>query len=350
MPKLRWYRLTPDRLVFGLLAMEVFLFLSEWRGWFPLNQHKGWTVLAAVAAVGTTLLLLWIWFVISLLFRSRFRYSLRLLLVVAVGIPGGWLATEMLRANRQHRAVAVVEATGGEVQYEIDPMSTWMEDQSPTCLVVLRWLFGNDFFVKPVAAAINSDAGLASLKALSEIESLFINGPKITDTALVNLRGLSQLQRLGSGHSNVTDAGLENIASLHRLCIIYISATKVTDSGLVHLRGLNQLERLYLDADISDAGLAQLPVLPSAEDLDIGGTNVTDAGIPHLARLPNLLYLSIRDTKITDAGLSRLGQFNQLQILNLSRTDITDAGVSHLQALHNLTCLVLIPKPWFVST
>jgi hypothetical protein len=75
--KLGWYRLTPDRLVTGLLAVEGFLLLSEWFGWFAFNQHKGWTVLIAVAVVGLTLLIMLFWLAAALLFRCRFQYSLR---------------------------------------------------------------------------------------------------------------------------------------------------------------------------------------------------------------------------------------------------------------------------------
>jgi len=50
-PKPRWYHLSPDRLIFGLLAVEGFLLLSEQFQWFCFNEKKGWTVLIAVAAV-----------------------------------------------------------------------------------------------------------------------------------------------------------------------------------------------------------------------------------------------------------------------------------------------------------
>ncbi len=51
----RWYRPTPTWLVYSSLAMTGLLFLSEkWR-WFSFNQHKGWTVLIAVGAVGVVL-------------------------------------------------------------------------------------------------------------------------------------------------------------------------------------------------------------------------------------------------------------------------------------------------------
>ena len=43
----RWFRITPDRCVVAILALEGFLLLSAWLRWFPFNQHKGWTVLFA---------------------------------------------------------------------------------------------------------------------------------------------------------------------------------------------------------------------------------------------------------------------------------------------------------------
>ena len=58
----RWYRLTPDRVVLGLLAVEGVLLLSEWFGWFAFNRHKGYTVLIAVAAVAGAMLLVLLWF------------------------------------------------------------------------------------------------------------------------------------------------------------------------------------------------------------------------------------------------------------------------------------------------
>ena len=51
----RWFRLTPDRCVLALLALEGFLLLSAWFRWFPFNQHKGWTVLICLATVGAAL-------------------------------------------------------------------------------------------------------------------------------------------------------------------------------------------------------------------------------------------------------------------------------------------------------
>ena len=92
-PKTRWFRLTPDRCVVALLALEGFLLLSAWFRWFSFNQHKGWTVLIAVGTVGVFFVLMFGWFVLALVFRLRFQFSILslLVLVVAVALPFvGW--------------------------------------------------------------------------------------------------------------------------------------------------------------------------------------------------------------------------------------------------------------------
>jgi hypothetical protein len=81
----RWYRLTPDRLVLALLAVEALLVLSECFGWFAFNGQT-WTVLIALAAVGAILLLMFLWLIAALLFRWRFQYGLRSLLLLTVAV------------------------------------------------------------------------------------------------------------------------------------------------------------------------------------------------------------------------------------------------------------------------
>ena len=96
----RWFRITPDRCVVAILALEGFLLLSAWLRWFPFNQHKGWTVLVAWRRSGT-FVLMFLWFLAALLFRWRFQFSILslLVLVVVVAVPFSWLATEMKQAR-----------------------------------------------------------------------------------------------------------------------------------------------------------------------------------------------------------------------------------------------------------
>ena len=88
-----------------LLAAEGVLWLSERFRWFAFNQHKGYTVLIAVASVGGSLLLMLFWFLFALVFRWRFQFSILFLLVLTlvVALPFSWLATEMKAAREQGR-------------------------------------------------------------------------------------------------------------------------------------------------------------------------------------------------------------------------------------------------------
>ncbi len=98
--KPRWYRITPDRAVLALLALEAFLLLSAWFHWFPFNQHKGWTVLICLATVGAALALMFLWFLAALVFRWRFQFSILalLVLVLVVAVPCSWYGMVFLTA------------------------------------------------------------------------------------------------------------------------------------------------------------------------------------------------------------------------------------------------------------
>ena len=99
-----WFRVTPDRVVIGLLMVECLLWLSERFQWFEFNYWCGNTVLTAVASVGVVMLLMLLWFVLALVFRWRFQFSIRSLLVlaVAVAITSSWLSWEMRRARDEN--------------------------------------------------------------------------------------------------------------------------------------------------------------------------------------------------------------------------------------------------------
>ena len=119
-PHPRWFHVTPGRFLPLLLAVEGFLLLSEHLRWFGFNQHKGYTVLIAVASVGVFLLLMFFWFLAALVLRWRFQFSILslLVLVVAVALPFSWLATEMKAARKQREAVAAIVKVGGGVSYD----------------------------------------------------------------------------------------------------------------------------------------------------------------------------------------------------------------------------------------
>ena len=251
----------------------------------PSIEHKGWTVLIAMASVGMFLLLMLLWFVLALIVKWRFQFSILslLVLVVAVAIPFSWLATEMKAATKQREVVEKIGKFDGNVTYDFEPGPT--STKAPPAPLWLWKLLGNDFF-----------GDVAAVRVYSE---------QFDDAALANLRGLRQLQ--------VLDLGL---------------VSSVTDAGLVHLKGLTQLRELYVrNTIISDTGLTHLKGLAALQNLDITNTEVTDAGLDHLEGLTQLRTLHLGHNTISDAGLRKLRGLTRLQLLDLEHTTVTDARV-----------------------
>lgn len=81
-PPSRWHRLTPDRLILALLVTEILLWIPYRFRWFP----DGREAVIAGAGIVVVLLLMLGWFLASLRRRSKFQFSLRSLLILAVAV------------------------------------------------------------------------------------------------------------------------------------------------------------------------------------------------------------------------------------------------------------------------
>ena len=281
---LRCYRLTPDRAVVAMLALEAFLLLSAWFHWFAFNEHKGYAVLIAVASVGVFFVLMFLWFLAALVFRLRFQFGILalLLLVVVVAIPFSWLATEMKWANKQREAVEEITRASGTVSYDYqsDPSGNVIPGAKPPGPPWLRKLLGDDLFVSVTRCSLDqseiSDAGLEHIGGLTELRTLSLGNTTVSDAGLQHMEGLLQLQELLLGGTNVTDAGLEYLKGLTQLRWLGVGRTKVSDAGLKYVKGLTRLQRLDLwGTKVSDAGLRHLNELTQLQWLFLGHTNVS---------------------------------------------------------------------------
>jgi hypothetical protein len=312
---LRWYWLTPDRLVFVLLVIEFVLWLSERFRWFPFNLHKGWTVLIALAAVGMAFLIMALWFVAALIFRWRFQFGIRSLLamVVVVAVPFSWLAVQMKAAREQKRVVDAIRRDGGSVLYNLPelppglysygkqlPESPWLQD-----------LLGEDF--------------VGTVNLVSYYSN--ISTPTAPAVSLEFLDELPQLQTLE------------------------IRGKRITDSGWNRLNSSPHLHTLSLPADTTDEKLECLQGMTELKTLDLSFTAITDFGLKHVAKMARLEYLSLHHTKITDSGLAHLQGMRTIETILLSATPFTDAGVKYLTTLPHLRSLGLLypshfPQIW----
>ena len=239
-PKPRRFYPTPSWLIVALLVVECLLWLSDrlqWPTW-----HKGYAVLIGVAAVGVVFVVMLLWLIVALVFRVRFQFGIRSLfaLTVAVALPCGWMAAELKAAREQKEAVAALEKLGGgSALYDWQFDTEFMPNAQPPEPEWLRNLLNDEFFGAVVLLLIDSD--------------------KFTDARLAQIAGLTQLQELSIYNAPITDAGLAHLARLPRLQRLWLDNTRITDAGLAQLAGLTQLQELHIErTQITDAGVKKL--------------------------------------------------------------------------------------------
>ncbi len=92
----------------------------------------------------------------------------------------------------QAKAIAEIEKLGGKVT---------VDEKSPGKPVI-----GVDLEFTKV-----TDAGLARIKDLPQLQSLNLSGTKVTDVGLEHLKGLTRLQTLYLWGTHVTDAEMEHL-------------------------------------------------------------------------------------------------------------------------------------------
>jgi len=177
-----------------------------------------------------------------------------------------------------------------------------------------------------------TDAGLEHLKTMKSLQTLILGGDNFADAGLEHLKGLTNLQSLNLSNTNITDAGLEHLKGLTNLRILDLSSCNITDAGLEHLKGIKSLQQLILNyTNVTDAGLEHLRGLKSLQSLLLVNNNITDAGLEHLKGLKNLESLFL-NSEVTDAGLEDdlNGPASFIRLL-LFTTKVTGAGVKKLQ-------------------
>lgn len=226
-----------------------------------------------------------------------------------------------------------------------------------------------------------TDAGLAHLKGLVNLESLSLYKTRVKGPGLAHLAGMKKLKSLYLGDVPFTDdllgilvkadklhaisraakSGTGRPANLAEINSFSLADSQVTDAGLEHLRGLAGLQSLNLQkAPIKGPGLAHLKGLAKLRTIFLSGNQITDEALAALvkadqlhalsrtrgpkgrpASVADITALSLEDTAITDAGLAHFKGLAGLQYLTLDNTNVTDAGLKHIQGLAKLKAVYL---------
>ena len=188
-----------------------------------------------------------------------------------------------------------------------------------------------------------TDADLAPLAQLTELESLSLSNNAISD--LSPLRGLTKLTSLWLSENRIGD--LRPLQSLSALKTLYLDGNPISDLtplyGLTQLRTLSMKSinvskadrealrkalpncRVFFDGDDPDdepetLTLGDQTFLTDVTELDLSGQELTD--ISALAKCTKLSRLDLSGNKITD--ISALAQLRELEWLSLRGNQVSD--------------------------
>lgn len=157
------------------------------------------------------------------------------------------------------------------------------------------------------------------------------NAAKIGDLQFAEMCKQTDIRRLHVPKSNVSDAGLGSVKPLSQLRFLTLTDCRITDNGLVYLRELANLRGLQIEGNsITDVGLKHIAKLTQLRSLGLGNSKVTDAGLVQLKPLVRLEWLYLDDTEVTDVGVEHLSGLKELKFLSLVGTQVTSKGVSSL--------------------
>lgn len=274
---------------------------------------------------------------------------------VAEQVPDGYkIVAEWLNTidHKNNGKDWTVETVGGITELHFGASRKRVTDVGLQKLTVLPRLSGMDLSGYSIQAP--TDAGLAHLAAMPNLQWLKLQYVAVTDKGIAALAGHPKLSELVLDASKITDASMAVLAGMPALTSLDISSTKVTGAGLQALSASKSLSRLVMKgcSDVKPEGLAALAKLPSLrelvldvnksgdgianlagtrlETLSLMSTGLTDAGAAHLAGIKGLRTLRVWNNAITDAAMPHIGKLADLETLYIDRTLVTDVGIKAL--------------------
>lgn len=176
--------------------------------------------------------------------------------------------------------------------------------------------------------------GLKHLSSLPNLRSLDVGGSLgLSDEAMTHVASMAKLTDLGIAETNVTNEGLKRISGHPALRAIFLNGTRITEDGLRNLRALPAgLNRLVLDTDNAPKGIAVLEGAPlRAIDIRVREPNkpVDTAVFDSLLRFPDLADVSLSGSAIDANVIQRLCRLENLKTLLLGLYNYNPPISSH---------------------
>jgi len=156
-----------------------------------------------------------------------------------------------------------------------------------------------------------TDAGVAGLASLTELQELHLSSNNVSDQGLSFLNHLRSLKKLSLTRQAITPELLRLLVQLPKLAELKLSANEISADVPELLQPLSDLPHLELSLCFSDL--------------------ITDQSIPIVAQVVGLDELWISSDQITDDGILRLGNLHGLSKLWIGGKQITATGIESLQ-------------------
>jgi len=215
----------------------------------------------------------------------------------------------------------------------------------------------NDAWMAPIGKLTNlkvlrftnngklTDAGMAQLAGLKNLETFSFVGTQMTGKAYAQFEGFTKVTRVSHRGSSIDDEGLRQLCDhLPNLESISLAHAKFTDAGAPHLAKLTKLKGLELGTSKATPqalkAIAKLPL----ESLQLGEGFESVACIPLIKDIASLRRLTLTNAQaITDADLQVIAGLTQLEHLEIGKMPLSDERIPALKPFAFLKSLRLVP-------
>ncbi len=171
--------------------------------------------------------------------RRWIPLSLRLFVAMLVILGVGSALRIAVPAYRQYAAIREIQRLGGKADFcRVGP--PWLRD----LVGIDRMRMFDRVFSITLDKKRATDSTMRQISRLATgPTSLSLSNTQVTDAGLAYLAGLNDLQSLMLDGTQVTDAGLAHVKRMKNLLALDLSGTHVTDDGIAELtRALPECE------------------------------------------------------------------------------------------------------------
>ena len=186
-------------------------------------------------------------------------------------------------------------------------------------------------------------ADMQAIAKLSDLESIRLVGPTVTDEYVKAIGSLSKLKSVDIENSNITDESLEILKALPEIETLALRRNLAfTDKAIqlfAEFPNLKTLKILY--NGFSSTALMGLGKLESVRVLDLRALPVGDDTLLFIAKLKHLEEIRIKSESVTNFGVAQLKKCKALKIIELQDVSVESGCAEEFKEMEQLRYLRL---------